>query len=121
MIGAIDGIFRPLGFDMEWRFYWSNGTTISRRTALVQIGDDKIILLIQLSAMARESNYRDSVTGFSYFIHRFSIGTQSRLFRSFVLLTTEDGAQRVMESPDIVKLGVNIRGASGIRTFFLLL
>ena len=87
----------------------------------MQIGDDKIILLIQLSAMARESNYRDSVTGFSYFIHRFSIGTQSRLFRSFVLLTTEDGAQRVMESPDIVKLGVNIRGASGIRTFFLLL
>ena len=39
---------------MEWRFYWSNGKTVSRRTALVQIGDERIILLVQLSAMARE-------------------------------------------------------------------
>ena len=45
-----------MGFDMEWRFYWSGGTTISRRTAVVQIGDDRIILLIQLSAMTRELN-----------------------------------------------------------------
>ena len=41
---------------MEWRFYWSSGRTISRRTAVVQIGDDRIILLIQLSAMTRESD-----------------------------------------------------------------
>ena len=53
-MGTVDVPFRPLGFDMEWRFYWSNGRTISRRTALVQIGDDKIILLVQLSAMTRE-------------------------------------------------------------------
>ena len=39
---------------MEWRFYWSNGKTVSRRTALVQIGDDRIIILVQLSAMTRE-------------------------------------------------------------------
>lgn len=47
---------RPLGFDMEWRFFWSKGTTVSRRTALIQIGDDKIILLVQLSAMTRKSS-----------------------------------------------------------------
>jgi len=41
---------------MEWRFYWSNGKTVSRRTALVQIGDDRIILLVQLSAMTRKLN-----------------------------------------------------------------
>jgi len=39
---------------MEWRFYWSNGKTVSRRTAVIQIGDDRIILLVQLSAMTRE-------------------------------------------------------------------
>jgi hypothetical protein len=41
---------------MEWRFYWSNGKNITRRTAVIQIGDDKIILLVQLSAMTRESD-----------------------------------------------------------------
>ena len=121
MIGAIDGTFRPLGFDMEWRFYWSNGKTISRRTALVQIGDNRIILLIQLSAMTRELDYWGSVISFSYLIHRVSIRTQSKLLRYFGPSTAEDGAQRVIESPDIVKLGVNIRGEPGIRTFFLLL
>ena len=54
LLTVVDVPFRPLGFDMEWRFYWSNGRSISRRTALVQIGDDKIILLVQLSAMTRE-------------------------------------------------------------------
>jgi hypothetical protein len=54
VVEAVDMGFRSLGFDMEWRFYWSNGKTVSRRTALVQIGDDRIILLVQLSAMTRE-------------------------------------------------------------------
>ncbi|KAF9781270.1 ribonuclease H-like domain-containing protein [Thelephora terrestris] len=73
LIGCLHG---PSGFDMEWRFYWLNGRTVSRPTALVQIGDDRIILLVQLSAMTR--------------------------FPSEL--------KRVIESPDIVKLGVNIRG-----------
>ncbi|KAF9645234.1 ribonuclease H-like protein [Thelephora ganbajun] len=73
LVGCLYG---PLGFDMEWRFHWSNGKVISRRTALIQIGDDRIILLIQLSAMTR-----------------------------FPL-----ELKRVIESSDIVKLGVNIRG-----------
>jgi hypothetical protein len=87
----------------------------------VQIGDDRIILLVQLSAMTRESDRRGSVISPSHHIHRYSIRTQSKLSRYCAPLTTEAGAQRVIESPDIVKLGVNIRGEPGIRTFFLLL
>lgn len=50
---SVDAIlFRPLGFDMEWIFH--KATSVSERTALVQIGDERIILLIQLSAMTRE-------------------------------------------------------------------
>jgi hypothetical protein len=45
---------RPLGFDMEWRFYRLYGRVVSRPTVLVQIGDDRIILLVQLSAMTCE-------------------------------------------------------------------
>lgn len=63
---------------MEWRFYWSNGKTVSRRTALIQIGDDRIILLVQLSAMTRELDvlYCDQGSIFNgpYF-HRFPVGT----------------------------------------------
>ena len=51
----VDMPLRPLGFDTEWRFFWSKGTTVARTTATVQIGDDKIILLVQLSAMTRKS------------------------------------------------------------------
>ena len=109
--------YRPLGFDMEWRFYWSNGRTVSRRTALIQIGDDKIILLAQLSAMTRESDmFRcdQSQRSTVYHIRRFPVGTQgilSCIFFAIQLL--KRGVQRVIESPDIVKLGVNIRGKSG--------
>ena len=53
---SIDAASRPLGFDMEWRFYWSKGRTVSRRTALVQIGDERTIILVQLSAMTRKLN-----------------------------------------------------------------
>lgn len=87
----------------------------------MQIGDDSIILLIQLSAMTRKLDRLGSVISSPYLVHRFSIGTQSKLSDIFTSLMTEDGAQRVIESPDIVKLGVNIRGEPGICTFFLVL
>ena len=109
---------------MEWRFYWSNGRTVSRRTALIQIGDDRIILLIQLSAMTRELDvlYCDQS---SVICVTLSIGFPSELKVSlppyFAPSTTKGGVQRVIESPDIVKLGVNIRGGLGPPVFPLFL
>jgi hypothetical protein len=48
-----DNIFsvdRPLGFDMEWRVIYRRGVG-ERRTALVQLSDERMILLIQISSM----------------------------------------------------------------------
>jgi hypothetical protein len=42
---------RPFGFDMEWKVIFRTGGRRSFRTALVQLSDDKIILLAQLSTM----------------------------------------------------------------------
>jgi len=41
---------RPLGFDMEWRVNF-HARAPERRTALVQLSDERIILLVQISAM----------------------------------------------------------------------
>jgi hypothetical protein len=44
---------RPLGFDLEWRVIWRPGAG-ECRTALVQLCDERIILLVQVSSMKRE-------------------------------------------------------------------
>ena len=36
---------------MEWRVFFQMGTRTERRTALVQLSDETIILLVQVSAM----------------------------------------------------------------------
>jgi hypothetical protein len=41
----------PLGLDMEWRVIHRKA---ERKTALVQLSDENIILMIQVSAMARQ-------------------------------------------------------------------
>jgi hypothetical protein len=101
---------------MEWRFYWSNGKSVSRRTALVQIGDDRIILLVQLSAMTRELGVLYCDQSSMICVLPSSTGFPSELKVSIppysAPSTTKDGVQRVIESPEIVKLGVNIRGES---------
>ncbi|TFK53240.1 ribonuclease H-like protein [Heliocybe sulcata] len=43
----------PLGFDMEWRFSFRGKGIIQRPTALIQFSDEKMILLVQISAMPR--------------------------------------------------------------------
>ncbi|KDQ54182.1 hypothetical protein JAAARDRAFT_38785 [Jaapia argillacea MUCL 33604] len=44
----------PLGFDMEWRVIWCRGrSSIERRTAVVQVCDERLVLMIQISAMKR--------------------------------------------------------------------
>lgn len=110
---SIDAPSRPLGFDMEWRFYWSKGRTVSRRTALVQIGDERTIILVQLSAMTRKLKglYFDrSSRHVVHLAHRLPLGTQGMFKHTPCRSTAEVRFQRVIESPDIVKLGVNIRG-----------
>ncbi|THH29711.1 hypothetical protein EUX98_g4471 [Antrodiella citrinella] len=44
----------PLGFDLEWRVVIRRGMPfIDRRTAVVQLSDEKMILVIQISAMQK--------------------------------------------------------------------
>ncbi|KAI0922992.1 hypothetical protein AcW1_002508 [Taiwanofungus camphoratus] len=44
----------PLGFDLEWRiFIQQKRSPIERRTALVQLSDERMILLVQVSAMKK--------------------------------------------------------------------
>ncbi|KAH8102291.1 ribonuclease H-like domain-containing protein [Cristinia sonorae] len=44
----------PLGFDLEWRvFIRKNHPTVERRTAVVQLSDEKMILIIQVSSMQK--------------------------------------------------------------------
>ena len=42
----------PLGFDMEWAITWRKGGCSDRRTAVVQLCDKRMILVIQLSEMS---------------------------------------------------------------------
>jgi hypothetical protein len=43
---------RALGLDMEWRAFFGRGQQHhERRTAVVQLCDERMILLIQISAM----------------------------------------------------------------------
>jgi hypothetical protein len=41
---------RPLGFDMEWRVIFRRGAG-ERKTALIQLSDERMILLMQVSSM----------------------------------------------------------------------
>jgi hypothetical protein len=41
---------RPLGFDMEWRVIFRRGAG-ECKTALVQLSDERMILLMQVSSM----------------------------------------------------------------------
>ncbi|KAL6306886.1 ribonuclease H-like domain-containing protein [Sparassis latifolia] len=44
----------PLGFDLEWRVFMRRNMPITeRRTALVQLADERMILLVHVSAMNR--------------------------------------------------------------------
>lgn len=45
-------VYRPIGFDMEWRvMFHRNLPTGARRTAVVQLCDKLMILIVQVSAM----------------------------------------------------------------------
>ncbi|KAK7683603.1 hypothetical protein QCA50_013441 [Cerrena zonata] len=67
----------PVGFDMEWRVLLRRGQSPSdRRTALIQLSDSRMILLIQISSMKK----------------------------------FPQKVKEIIESPDIVKMGANIRG-----------
>ncbi|CCM05408.1 uncharacterized protein FIBRA_07625 [Fibroporia radiculosa] len=79
----------PLGFDMEWRVMWGqNKHTMQRRTALVQLSDERMILLIQVSAMQRKS----VALPFEHvwiFLYRVPAKTQDdgeKLFRDYGIL-----------------------------------
>ncbi|OBZ66335.1 Werner syndrome ATP-dependent helicase [Grifola frondosa] len=66
----------PLGFDLEWCvFFRKNMPARERRTALVQLCDQRMILLVQVSAMKK----------------------------------FPQKVKEVIESPNIVKMGANIR------------
>ncbi|TFY58764.1 hypothetical protein EVJ58_g6213 [Rhodofomes roseus] len=50
LVQALSG---PLGFDMEWVISWRNKSCAERRTAVVQLCDKRMILIVQLSEMKR--------------------------------------------------------------------
>lgn len=51
LVGALSG---PLGFDLEWPVVFRKGAApLGRRTALVQVADASVILMIQVSAMSQ--------------------------------------------------------------------
>jgi hypothetical protein len=54
-----DSLLRALGFDMEWRTFFGRGRKrYERRTAVIQLCDERLILLIQISAMnSKETTY----------------------------------------------------------------
>ena len=57
----------PLGFDLEWLVTFRRGKSpIDRRTALVQLCDARMVLLIQVSAMKRERMNSLFVAEFSF-------------------------------------------------------
>jgi hypothetical protein len=47
---VVRSCYRPLGFDMEWRAVFRSNAP-ERRTALIQICDKHIILLVHISSM----------------------------------------------------------------------
>lgn len=44
---------RPIGFDLEWRVIFRRNAPI-RPAATVQLSDEKMILVIQITAMSRK-------------------------------------------------------------------
>lgn len=92
-------------------------------TALIQIADDRTILLVQLSGMNRELDLRSCKQSSVLcvlppgFPSELKVSTTSRLMPS----TAKEAPQRVVESPDILKLGVGVGGESGPRPGFPLL
>jgi len=108
---------------MEWIFYRLDGKTVLKRTALIQIADDRTILLVQLSGMNRELDVPScdqSLIIFAFHLTGFPSELKVSFTSHFVLSTTKEAIQRVIESPDVVKLGVGIRGESGPHPVFSL-
>lgn len=69
---ALISVCRPIGFDMEWRvvFHRSIPTGV-RRTAVVQLCDKLMILIVQVSAMKSTPVSRDPFGLSSYFAQSF--------------------------------------------------
>ena len=61
----VQGMKGPLGFDLEWVVTFRRGKTpMERRTALVQLCDAQMILLVQVSAMKSTFHYIPSFDTF---------------------------------------------------------
>lgn len=102
---------------MEWKCIFCHGAYQSRKTGLIQISDDNIILLVQLSAM------KSKLAIFQPFLANCartqSSLLESRLARSHVIaIHLLNFLKKVIESPDIIKLGVNIRGKFAVATIY---
>ena len=65
-------VCRPIGFDMEWRvMFHRNIPTGARRTAVVQLCDKLMILIVQVSAMKSTPISHDPSELSSYFSQSF--------------------------------------------------
>ena len=83
----------PLGFDMEWKVTYRRQQAI-RPTAVVQICDERYIWIIQVSAMRRCESRS---------------GLQSRFREMNLCLGFPLVLKKMLENPDVPKIGVNIR------------
>ncbi|EIN14444.1 ribonuclease H-like protein [Punctularia strigosozonata HHB-11173 SS5] len=89
LVGSLHG---PVGFDMEWKlFFGRDRRLIERRTALVQLCDNNMIMLIQVSAMKR-------------FPEKVKVTAKVR-----IPVWMSDDSKDVIESAAIPKMGANIK------------
>lgn len=47
----VEQLSGPVGFDMEWKFYFARRTAVHKPVAVIQVADEKMILVVQISAM----------------------------------------------------------------------
>ena len=85
-----------IAFDMEWPFSRGKYSTVGK-TALIQVGDDRLVILIHLSMMKSEYPYPET------FIKAYSMTcAQHPAFPAKL--------RQMLEEPKIFKLGVNVIG-----------
>ncbi|PSR72151.1 hypothetical protein PHLCEN_2v11999 [Hermanssonia centrifuga] len=112
LVQCLDG---PLGFDMEWRVFFRrigpSMKVLERKTALIQLCDAKMIVLIQISAMKNDGMklYRDfgilprNLVELGAFAHRADKTFKDTYSRTIVSLVrmTEKYLNQTVDKPAV--------------------
>jgi len=93
---------------MEWRVMFRRGVG-ERRTALVQLSDERLIVLVQVSSMTSAPFYFILATLPLLIQISQSSRRKSKCVRvESVVPVAHYTMQEVIESPEVIKLGANI-------------